>query len=393
MTIAMRRPRGATPLQTTLLHPPDHQPLSSIKRDLRVIKACLIALLTIALLTGGVAAGALLAPTAIAIVLALVLAPVTHALERIYVPPAIAALLTVGATISILVVGGATFAPSVSDWVKRAPAIVSSVERKLRPLRRQLAAVESASQQIERATTGQRGTTVAQGSSESLVSGGALLTSVATSVPDVFAKLVYIAVLTVFLLSLRKHYTKQLILLPRRPANRLRVARISRDVRQRVSGYLFTLASINAGLVVVTALAFWIAGIPDPLLWGLAYGILNFIPIIGPTTIIVIAALVGFATAGTITDALLPPLILLAIDTVEAYLVQPWLFSRRLVISPIAIFVTVATLVWMWGPPAAIIAVPALILLHTVLMHVPSTKPFAVLLATEKGNGGRIRFR
>ncbi|MBI3676781.1 MAG: AI-2E family transporter [Proteobacteria bacterium] len=392
MTIAVLRRPGRGILQTTMSQSPDRQPLSSIKRDLRVIRACLIALLTVALLTGGVAAGALLAPTAIAVILALVLAPITHALERISIPPAIAALLTVGATVSILVVGTATFAPSLTTWVKRAPEIVTSVERKLRPLRRQLAAFESASQQFARATTGQRGGIGVASPPEPIVDGGRILTSVASTVPSVFARILYVGVLTIFLLSLRRHYTEQLILLPRLPANRLRVARICRDVRHRVSGYLFTLASINAGLVVVTALAFWIAGIPDPLLWGIAYGILNFVPIIGPTTIIAFAALVGFATAGTMLDALLPPLILLGIDVVEAYLVQPWLLSRRLVISPIAIFVTVATLVWMWGAPAAIIAVPALILLHTVLLHVPSTRPFAALLATEKGND-RIRLQ
>lgn len=383
MNLPMLPPRGLTASA-------DRRRISSIKRDVRVIKACAIALLTIALLTGGVAAGALLAPTALAIILALVLAPITSALERIRLPAAAAALITVGATVSVLVVGTVMFAPSVTVWAKRAPEIVSSVERKLRPLRKQLAALDSASQQIARVTTGQRGATgTAAPPPPPIVSGGTIITSVATVAPSVVAEFLYVAVLTIFLLSLRRHYTEQLILLPRELANRLRVARICRDVRHRVSGYLFTLASINAGLVVVTAAAFWAAGIPDPLLWGIAYGILNFIPIIGPTTIIVVAALVGFATADNMMGAILPPLILLAIDTVEAYLVQPWLLSRRLVVSPIAIFVTLATLVWMWGPLAAVIAVPALILLHTVLLHVPSTRPFAMLLATENGDSRR----
>ena len=190
--------------------------------------------------------------------------------------------------------------------------------------------------------------------------------------------------LTIFLLSSRRYYTAQLILLPRKHVDRIRMARICRDVKLRVSGYLFTLATINLGLVAATAIAFSIAGIPDPLLWGIAYGILNFIPIIGPTTIILFSAIVGFATADTLIGAITPPLILLGIDTIEAYLVQPWLLSRRLVVSPIAIFVMVATLVWMWGAPAAITAVPILILLHTVMLHVPSTRPLAMLLATEQ---------
>jgi hypothetical protein len=46
----------------------------------------------------------------------------------------------------------------------------------------------------------------------------------------------------------------------------------------------------------------------------------------------------------------------------------------------------VAILVWMWGPFASITAVPILILLHTVMVHVASMKPFAALLATEHSN-------
>jgi predicted PurR-regulated permease PerM len=62
--------------------------------------------------------------------------------------------------------------------------------------------------------------------------------------------------------------------------------------------------------------------------------------------------------------------------------------SRRLVVSPIGIFVTLATLVWMWGAFAAITAVPVLILVHTVMSHIPNLRPFARLLATEHDHGG-----
>jgi hypothetical protein len=41
--------------------------------------------------------------------------------------------------------------------------------------------------------------------------------------------------------------------------------------------------------------------------------------------------------------------------------------------------------VWRWGPPAAVTAVPILILIHTVMMHVPASRAFARLLATESG--------
>jgi predicted PurR-regulated permease PerM len=369
----------------------DRKNISTLKRDIRIIRVCAIILVTIACLTGGIAAGSLLAPTAVAVILALVLAPIASVLERLGLWPGAAALITAVAIVGTIVLGTVIFAPSVSAWMKRLPAFVTSVEHKLQPLEKQLAAMDRASQQIARATTPGAASAirVVPVQAPSGTTSTAIVTTVASTAPNVLAEILYVTVLTIFLLSSRRHYTAQLILMPRRQADRVRMARICRDVKHRVSGYLFTLAMINIGLAIATTICFSIAGIPDPMLWGIAYGILNFIPIIGPTAIIAFSAIYGFATADTLMGALTPVIILLSLDTVEAYFVQPWLLSRRLVVSPIAIFVMVATLVWMWGAPAAITAVPILILLHTVMLHVPSMRPLAMLLATEDGHSLR----
>jgi len=384
---AMNLPR---PIIIPITSGSDRPRLSTIKHDVRVIRGGVIALVTMAVLVLGVAAGAMLAPTAIAVVLALVLAPVANALERLGLPNWISAWLTVGATVSVLVLGTLSFAPSVTDWAKRAPQIVRSVEEKLKPITRQFAALENASQQITHVTGAPRSRVapVVAATPE----GTGFVETVATGVPSALAKILYVTVLTIFLLLGRRQYTEQLILLPRNYANRLRMARICRDVKLRVSGYLFTLAMINIGLAVATAVCLSIAGVPDAVVWGIAYGILNFIPIIGSTTIILFSIAVGFVTASTLTGALLPTVIILTLDTIQGYFVQPMLLSRRLVVSPIAIFVMVATLVWMWGAPAAITAVPILILIHTVMMHMPNLRPFALLLASQHNlHGARGR--
>jgi len=352
-----------------------------VKRDLHIIRNCMLGLVTVAGLTIGVAAGEILAPTVVAGILALALAPIANRLEKLGLPPSAAALLTAVVAVGVIVAGVTSFAPSATSVVKHAPQIVRSVEHKIQPIMNQIATFEKVSQQIAHTP----GTPAAKAPAPAapIVDGTGVITTVALTAPNVLAMILYVTVLTIFLLSERKRYIQQLILLPRSLNGRLRMARIVRDVRHRVSGYLFTLAMINIGLAVTTAIAFTIAGIPNPILWGVAYGVLNFVPIIGPTTIIISSALVGFATADTLAGAFLPPAILLVIDTIEAYFVQPWLLGRRLVVSPIAIFVMIAVLVWMWGAAAAITAVPILIFIHTVLMHQPHLKPFAMFLATE----------
>jgi predicted PurR-regulated permease PerM len=357
---------------------PELRPASATERDLRTIRACAIAILAVVVIAGSVAAASVLAPTAIAVVLALVLAPVARAMERCGIPSGAAALFAVVVTVSLLAASAVAMAPTMNSWIARAPEIIQSVDRKLRPLKRQLEVVERASQRITQVTPG-------ASAAPARVTAEPILISAVRIAPEVGAKTVYVTILTIFLLAWRHRYAEQLVLLPAHFRNRLRMARITRDVRLRVSRYLFTLTLINAGLVIVTTFCFYWAGIPDPLFWGLAFGVCNYIPVLGPTTVILAAAVVGFAIGDTISDALLPPVILLGINTIEANVVQPLVLSRRIVISPVAIFVIAVLLVWMWGPGAAIAAVPLLIFVHTISLHVPALKPVALLLATETG--------
>jgi predicted PurR-regulated permease PerM len=353
-----------------------------LRADIRIIRKCAIIVVVVAVLAAALVGASLLAPTAIAATFALILAPVTRTLERLRLPTGLAAALTVAATVAFLSAGAFALTPEVSSWLNDAPNIAQSIERKLQPIARKLAAVESVSNRIaEAANPNPTPATPVRGVPES----GGFILEAARTAPSVVEKIIYVTMLTIFLLACRTRYMVQLILLPRRFENRLRIARICRDVRSRVSGYLFTLSLINIGLAAITALCFYIASISDALLWGIAFGLLNYIPILGPTTGIIVAALVGFATADTIPGALAPPLILLALNTVEANLVQPWLVGRRVVISPVAIFLTVVALVWMWGPIAAITAVPTLISFHTIALHLPGLRPIAFLLATEEG--------
>jgi predicted PurR-regulated permease PerM len=364
---------------------------TTIRHDVRAIRIALVTLATVACLTIGVAAGDLLAPTAIAIVLALVLAPAANLLERrLKIPSGFAAVLSVGATITILVTAIVTFAPSASYWMERAPQIIKSVETKLEPIKHTL---ESLQAQIERATSkpsqNPGASPAAAPVPPAVVDSTKIVTSLALFAPGALAQLFYVTMMTIFLLAFRAGYSEQLVLLPHHFAGRVRMARIIRDVRQRVSGYLFTVAMINVCLIPVIAVALSIAGISDPILWGLVYAVLNFIPIIGPTCVILAGVLVGLATADTLLGALVLPLILLGIHAIESNVVQPLLVARRLVVSPIAVFAMVAILVWMWGPFASITAVPILILVHTIMMHVASLKPWATLLATEHSTHGK----
>src|SRR5680860_312595 len=72
-----------------------------------------------------------------------------------------------------------------------------------------------------------------------------------------------------------------------------RALRLIYDVEHEVSQYLLTVTCINAALGAVVATTMWLAGMPSPLLWGVAAALLNFIPFLGAVVGMSMVALVA----------------------------------------------------------------------------------------------------
>src|SRR5688500_7827417 len=65
--------------------------------------------------------------------------------------------------------------------------------------------------------------------------------------------------------------------------------------------------------------------------------------------------------------ALLPALIFICIHLVEANFVTPTLVGRRLTINPLLILLALSFWAWVWGTTGALLAVPLLIIMKTVM--------------------------
>ena len=68
-----------------------------------------------------------------------------------------------------------------------------------------------------------------------------------------------------------------------------------------MSHYLLTVSAINVGFGALVAVAMFATGMPNPLLWGVMVGILNYIPFLGHTVsaiVIAVVALLSFDEFG-----------------------------------------------------------------------------------------------
>jgi predicted PurR-regulated permease PerM len=115
-----------------------------------------------------------------------------------------------------------------------------------------------------------------------------------------------------------------------RLSEKKRALRVVYDVEREISRYLLTISLINAGLGLATALGLWAIGLPNPFIWGIAAGVLNFLPYVGATLTILAVAAISLVSFDSFTYAMAAPAFMLLCNFIEAHAVTPFVVGRRL---------------------------------------------------------------
>ena len=131
---------------------------------------------------------------------------------------------------------------------------------------------------------------------------------------------------------------------------------------------------------IVVGIALYLLGMPSPALWGAMVALLEFVPYLGATAIIIVLTVAAMTTFDTVGHALLIPAAFLAINLVQGNLVSPLLYSRRLTLNPVALFVGLAFWWWIWGIPGAFVAVPLMATFKIFCDHIDSLAPIGEFL-------------
>ena len=167
------------------------------------------------------------------------------------------------------------------------------------------------------------------------------------------------------------------------------VARTVLDrAEHRVSQYFGTLLLVNLCLAIVAMGLAMAVGLPNPLLWGVLAGTLNFIPYLGPAIMVATLFLIGLLTFPTLTDALVPPFIWILVTTLEGQFITPTIIGHRQSLHPVLVFLSIAFWAWMWGPLGAFLAVPLLICVVVLERHLFSYSAVRSRKRTSQRLGG-----
>ncbi|HEX8782968.1 MAG TPA: AI-2E family transporter, partial [Steroidobacteraceae bacterium] len=149
----------------------------------------------------------------------------------------------------------------------------------------------------------------------------------------------------------------------------IHVLRVIEAIRLEVGRYYGTLAVINLLFGAITALAMWLLGMPNPMLWGAVAGVLNFIPYLGCASTLAILTIVAFVSFDRISQTVLVAASFLMLAAVEGHLIEPIFLGRRLDLNPIVVLVALWVGAWVWGIAGVVVALPILVAMKVAAAH------------------------
>ena len=323
-----------------------------------VLSICGIILTTIVVLITLQQGKEIFAPILSALILGVILTPLSDLWDRLRLPDAFSAFLTVAIALFAILVMVLLIEPYVTMAVNQAPVIwnelrgtVTEFQRILRGLEELSDDVASAIEPASEGSNGEAASTVVLPS----------LTDALFLAPHFAAQfLIFTGTLYFFLMSKTGIYSWVSGLHAQFGETELRMA------AKQVSRYVLTISAINLTFGIFVVIAMHFLGMPSPVIWGILAFALNFILYLGPIAMVAMLTITGIVVFDG-PSSFLPAAVYLAMNATEAQFVTPTMVGKSLSVNPLTVFLSLVFWLWLWGPIGGIIAIPLLIWCLTVL--------------------------
>jgi len=218
-------------------------------------------------------------PLVLALLLSFMLAPLVRGLKRLKIPEWLGAALLL-----LLLLGGVSYgfyslSKPASEWIAKAPETLKDIEYKFSRWKQPVEQVRKATKQAEKLTKLDD-----DNETQKIEAKKTAYTDILLSRTWEFViESALIIILLYFLLAYGDLFLLKLVRVLPRLEDKKRALEIARQTERDISIYLLTISIINASLGIMIGLAMFLLKMPNPVLWGVMAGLLNFIPLLGAT--------------------------------------------------------------------------------------------------------------
>ncbi len=202
------------------------------------------------------------------------------------------------------------------------------------------------------------------------------------SVLGLFLQVLIVIVFTIFMLLRRESLRNRFISL----AGQRRMTALTyalNEAGNRVGRYLRTQLAVNAIYGAAIGVGLHFIGIPGGLLWGVAVGLLRFLPYVGPPLGGIMPVLMALAIFPGWRIPLITFALFLTIELLTAHAVEPMVYGSHTGISPIAILAAAIFWTFLWGPVGLVLSTPLTVCLVVLGRHLPRLGFLLLLLGDE----------
>lgn len=180
--------------------------------------------------------------------------------------------------------------------------------------------------------------------------------------------LVLIPILSFFLLKDADSFRRSALAMLPRGRLRWRGDEFFEDVNSTLAAYIRAQLTACLLIGVESTIGFALIGMPSPLVLGLIAGLFEFVPLVGPLTVAIVAALLALLHQG-FGMALVVLLFLGVIRIVHDYVVYPRMIGTGIHLHPLAVILAILGGAELAGIAGIFLAIPAIAILTVSYRH------------------------
>ena len=180
--------------------------------------------------------------------------------------------------------------------------------------------------------------------------------------------LILIPILSFFLLKDADTFRRSALQMLPKGRWRWRGDEFFQDINSTLAAYIRAQLTACVLIGLVCALGFTILGLPSPLVLGVIAGVCEFVPLVGPLLVAVIAALLAVLHAGPFS-AFLVLLFLAVLRIVQDYVIYPRLIGQGIHLHPLAVIIAILSGAELAGAAGIFLAIPVVAILTVSYRH------------------------
>jgi predicted PurR-regulated permease PerM len=360
-----------------------------VRRRYTSISLALTVLAAIALVAALYLARAFFVPLLIGILASYALRPMVDWLQAHYIPRPVGAALTLVALVGSLSWVGYSLSGDAAAMIEKLPEAARKLRQTMTDAR---AGGKTPLQNMQEAANEIQGA-----AADAALKPGTRAAAVRTPEPSVWLRdyaiaqsrlLVTVAaqapivlLLAYFLLASGVHFRRKLVQFVGPSLSRKKDAvRILEEIDVQVQRYLLTMLLSNTLVAICTWLAFEALGMEHAGVWGVASGVLHFVPYLGSALIALGSGVAAFLQFGSVLYAVAIGGVALVVGGAIGFVFMTWLQSRAARVNAAVLFIALLFLGWLWGIWGLLLGAPLVAIVKVICDRVEALKPVGELL-------------